>query len=252
NGTYNEEIGRLLEAAVEARCNVLVSGGTSSGKTSLLNALAFHIPMAERVVTIEDTAELSLNHPHVVRLESRPGGFDGSGVVTIRDLLRNTLRMRPDRIIVGEVRGGEVLEMLQAMNTGHDGSMGTVHASSPRECLYRLEMLAGFAGFQGTEASLRRQIANAIDFIVQIGRLSNGRRRILSITEVTGMSDNIVSTQELYRYEARVTPEGDEIDHWESLGIHPHSPKLARFRNTLVSSGGGFGGTFGRGGGFNV
>lgn len=150
------------------------------------------------------------------------------------------------------MRGGEVLEMLQAMNTGHDGSMGTVHASSPRECLYRLEMLAGFAGFQGTEASLRRQIANAIDFIVQIGRLSNGRRRILSITEVTGMSDNIVSTQELYRYEARVTPEGDEIDHWESLGIHPHSPKLARFRNTLVSSGGGFGGNFGRGGGFNV
>ncbi len=152
-------------------------------------------------MTIEDTAELSLNHPHVVRLESRPGGFDGAGVVTIRDLLRNTLRMRPDRIIVGEVRGGEVLEMLQAMNTGHDGSMGTVHASSPRECLYRLEMLAGFAGFQGTESSLRRQIANAIDFIVQIGRLSNGRRRILSITEVTGLSDNIIATQELYRYE---------------------------------------------------
>ncbi|KUY54407.1 CpaF family protein [Burkholderia sp. RF2-non_BP3] len=260
NGTYNDEIGALLEAAVEARCNVLVSGGTSSGKTSLLNALAFHIPEAERVVTIEDTAELSLNHPHVVRLESRPGGFDGSGVVTIRDLLRNTLRMRPDRIIVGEVRGGEVLEMLQAMNTGHDGSMGTVHASSPRECLYRLEMLAGFAGFQGTESSLRRQIANAIDFIVQIGRLSNGRRRILSITEVTGLSDNIIATQELYRYEARVTPEGEEIDHWESLGIHPHSPKLARFRQTLTNGamgGGGFGGGFGgggfgRGGGFNV
>jgi pilus assembly protein CpaF len=151
--------------------------------------------------------------------------------------------------------------MLQAMNTGHDGSMGTVHASSPRECLYRLEMLAGFAGFQGTESSLRRQIANAIDFIVQIGRLSNGRRRILSITEVTGLSDNIISTQELYRYEARVTPEGEEIDHWESLGIHPHSPKLARFRQTLANSGfgdtGGFGGGFGgggfgRGGGFNV
>lgn len=233
NGTYNAEIGALLEAAVAARCNVLVSGGTSSGKTSLLNALACHIPEPERVVTIEDTAELSLNHPHVVRLESRPGGFDGSGLVTIRDLLRNTLRMRPDRIIVGEVRGGEVLEMLQAMNTGHDGSMGTVHASSPRECLYRLEMLAGFAGFQGTESSLRRQIANAIDFIVQIGRLSNGRRRILSITEVTGLSDTIIATQELYRYDPILDADGEEVDNWTSLGIHPHSPKLARFKNML-------------------
>jgi pilus assembly protein CpaF len=245
NGTYSEEIGVLLDAAVAARCNVLVSGGTSSGKTSLLNALAFHIPESERVVTIEDTAELSLNHPHVVRLESRPGGFDGSGLVTIRDLLRNTLRMRPDRIIVGEVRGGEVLEMLQAMNTGHDGSMGTVHASSPRECLYRLEMLAGFAGFQGTESSLRRQIANAIDFIVQIGRLSNGRRRILSITEVTGLSDTIIATQELYRYEPLVNADGEEVDHWTSLGIHPHSPKLARFRSQL---GAGFDDGFSRGG----
>ncbi|SDE25768.1 CpaF family protein [Paraburkholderia lycopersici] len=244
NGTFIPEIGSLLEAAVTVRCNILISGGTSSGKTSLLNALAFHIAEAERVVTIEDTAELSLNHPHVVRLESRPGGFDGAGTVTIRDLMRNTLRMRPDRIIVGEVRGGEVLEMLQAMNTGHDGSMATVHASSPRECLYRLEMLAGFAGFQGTESSLRRQIANAIDFIVQIGRLSNGRRRILSVTEVTGLSDDIISTQELYRYEPVTTPEGEELDRWDTLGIHPHSPKLARFRQSIsASSGFGMGGS---------
>ena len=249
NGTYHDEIGQLLEAAVAARCNVLISGGTSSGKTSLLNALAFHIPEPERIVTIEDTAELSLNHPHVVRLESRPGGFDGAGLVTIRDLLRNSLRMRPDRIIVGEVRGGEVLEMLQAMNTGHDGSMGTVHASSPRECLYRLEMLAGFAGFQGTESSLRRQIANAIDFIVQIGRLSNGRRRILSVTEVTGLSDTIIATQELYRYEPILGADGEEIDNWVSLGIHPHSPKLARARH---ATGGTFGGGFDMGGGFRV
>jgi pilus assembly protein CpaF len=260
NGTFNQEISALLDAAVAARCNVLVSGGTSSGKTSLLNALAFFIPKHERVVTIEDTAELSLNHPHVVRLESRPGGFDGAGVVSIRDLLRNTLRMRPDRIIVGEVRGGEVLEMLQAMNTGHDGSMGTVHASSARECLYRLEMLAGFAGFQGTESSLRRQIANAIDFIVQIGRLSNGRRRILSITEVTGLSDNIVATQELYRYEPVLLEGGEEQDNWVSLGIHPSSPKLAKYRQTLGNDmrerdnfNDGFGRGFGRsGGGFNV
>ncbi|WP_250469515.1 CpaF family protein [Caballeronia sp. GAFFF2] len=258
NSTFNQEISSLLEAAVEARCNVLVSGGTSSGKTSLLNALAFFIPKHERVVTIEDTAELSLNHPHVVRLESRPGGFDGAGVVSIRDLLRNTLRMRPDRIIVGEVRGGEVLEMLQAMNTGHDGSMGTVHASSPRECLYRLEMLAGFAGFQGTEASLRRQIANAIDFIVQIGRLSNGKRRILSVTEVTGLSDNIIAMQELYRYDPVADANGEETDRWTSLGIHPSSPKLAKYRQALGASlaegfgksgGGGFGGF---GGGFRV
>ncbi|HWX11450.1 MAG TPA: CpaF family protein [Trinickia sp.] len=250
NGTYNAEIGALLEAAVAARCNVLVSGGTSSGKTSLLNALALHIPEAERVVTIEDTAELSLNHPHVVRLESRPGGFDGAGLVTIRDLLRNSLRMRPDRIIVGEVRGGEVLEMLQAMNTGHDGSMGTIHASSPRECLYRLEMLAGFAGFQGTESSLRRQIANAVDFIVQIGRLSNGRRRILSITEVTGLSDTIIATQELYRYEPLIGADGEEVDNWASLEIHPHSPKLARFR--LALGGSTFDGGFAPGGSFRV
>jgi pilus assembly protein CpaF len=253
NGTFNQDIASLLQAAVDARCNVLVSGGTSSGKTSLLNALAFFIPKHERVVTIEDTAELSLNHPHVVRLESRPGGFDGAGVVSIRDLLRNTLRMRPDRIIVGEVRGGEVLEMLQAMNTGHDGSMGTVHASSPRECLYRLEMLAGFAGFQGTEASLRRQIANAIDFIVQIGRLSNGRRRILSVTEVTGLSDNIIAMQELYRYEPSVDASGNEEDRWTWLGIHPSSTKLAKFRQALgvaLSEGFGHPGRFG--GGFNV
>ncbi|AHN73422.1 CpaF family protein [Pandoraea pnomenusa] len=229
-GSFNEEIYALLEAAVRSRCNILVSGGTSSGKTSLLNALASFIPATERVVTVEDTAELSLNHPHVVRLESRQGGFDGSGEVTIRDLIRNSLRMRPDRIIVGEVRGSEVLEMMQAMNTGHEGSMATIHANSPRECLYRLEMLAGFAGFQGSESSLRRQITSALDFIVQIGRLSSGRRRILSITEVTGVSDTVISTQELYRHETVVGPDGEEKDRWISLGLQPHSPKLQRYR----------------------
>jgi pilus assembly protein CpaF len=237
-GTLDPGMAQLLEIAVRARCNVLVSGGTSSGKTSLLNALATFIPETERVVTIEDTAELSLGHAHVVRLESRPGGFDGAGLVSIRDLLRNSLRMRPDRIIVGEVRGAEVIEMLQAMNTGHDGSMGTIHASSPRECLYRLEMLAGFAGYQGSEASLRRQIANAIDFIVQIGRLSGGQRRILSISEITGVNDNVVAMQELYRYEPQVTADGQEHDRWVSLGIAPHSPKVTRFRQTLQRTAG--------------
>jgi len=237
-GTMDAAMAQLLEMAVKARCNILVSGGTSSGKTSLLNALASFIPESERVITIEDTAELSLNHPHVVRLESRPGGFDGAGVISIRDLLRNSLRMRPDRIIVGEVRGAEVIEMMQAMNTGHDGSMGTIHASSPRECLYRLEMLAGFAGYQGSEVSLRRQIANAVDFILQIGRLSNGQRRILSVTEVTGVNDNMVAMQELYRHEVTHGPQGEERERWVSLGIAPHAPKLARFRQALQRTNG--------------
>ncbi|NYE23074.1 pilus assembly protein CpaF [Pigmentiphaga litoralis] len=232
-GTFNEEIHRLLSVAVRERCNILVSGGTSSGKTSLLNALAFFVPETERVVTVEDTAELSLNHPHVVRLESRQGGFEGAGAVTIRDLIRNSLRMRPDRVVVGEVRGPEVMDMLQAMNTGHEGSMATIHANSPRECLYRIEMLAGFAGFQGSEDSLRRQIASALDFVVQIGRLSNGRRRITSISEVTGMGDNVIATQELFRYESFIAPDGEEKDRWISLGIHPHTPKLAKYRDQL-------------------
>lgn len=236
-GTYNDEIFRLLEAAVHQRCNILISGGTSSGKTSLLNALAFFIPESERIVTVEDTAELSLNHPHVVRLESRQGGYDGAGLVSIRDLIRNSLRMRPDRVVVGEVRSAEVMDMLQAMNTGHEGSMTTIHANSPRECLYRIEMLAGFAGYQGSEDSLRRQIASALDFIVQIGRLSNGKRRILSITEVTGMGDNVITTQELYRYESVVDADGQEQDQWTSLGIHPHTPKLARFRQEWYDNG---------------
>lgn len=229
-GTYNEEIFRLLNIAVQNRCNIMISGGTSSGKTSLLNALAFFISETERLVTIEDTAELSLNHPHVVRLEARQGGYDGSGQVNIRDLIRNSLRMRPDRIIVGEVRSAEVMDMLQAMNTGHEGSMTTIHANSPRECLYRIEMLAGFAGYQGSEESLRRQIASALDFIIQIGRLPNGQRRVLSVTEITGMGDNVIATQELYRHESYIDPNGLEQDRWKSLGIHPHTPKLAEMR----------------------
>jgi pilus assembly protein CpaF len=223
----------LLHAMVLGRCNILISGGTSSGKTSLLNALASFVPHDERVVTIEDTAELSLNHPHVVRLESRMGGADGSGVVSIRELVRNSLRMRPDRIVVGEVRGAEVLEMLQAMNTGHDGSMATIHANSPRDCLYRMEMLAGFAGFQGSEESLRRQIASAVDFIVQISRLAGGRRVILSITEVTGVTDSMVTTQELFRHEGYVDNDNVERDRWVGLGFHPHSHKLEPFRQFL-------------------
>jgi pilus assembly protein CpaF len=199
----------------------------------LLNALASYIPLNERVITIEDTAELSLNHPHVVRLESRVGGFDGSGAVSTRDLLRNSLRMRPDRIVVGEVRGAEVLEMLQAMNTGHDGSMSTIHANSPRDALSRLEMLAGFAGFKGTEDSLRRQVASAIDFVIQIARLSNGHRVISSVTEITGLTDKIITTQEMFRHETFIDVNGSERNRWPALGFHPHTRKLEPFREFL-------------------
>ena len=232
-GAFDKPMYALLNAMVRGRCNILISGGTSSGKTSLLNALASFIPHNERVVSVEDTAELALNHPHVVRLESRMGGFDGAGTVSIRDLVRNSLRMRPDRIVVGEVRGAEVLEMLQAMNTGHDGSMATIHANSPRDCLYRLEMLAGFAGFQGSEDSLRRQIAGALDFIVQIGRLANGRRVILSITEVLGVSDTLITTQEMFKHESVTEIDGHERDRWNGLGFQPHCPKLEPFRQEL-------------------
>jgi len=239
-GTFDRAIRSLLEAMVLGRCNIIVSGGTSSGKTSLLNALASFIPHQERVITIEDTAELSLNHPHVVRLESRIGSFDGEGMVSIRDLVRNSLRMRPDRIVVGEVRGTEVLEMLQAMNTGHDGSMSTIHANSPRDALYRLEMLAGFAGFQGSENSLRRQISSAVDFIVQIARLSSGRRVISSITEVTGVGDNIITTQDMYKHESFIDRDGKDTDRWMSLGLQPHTTKLEPFRQMLRESSGPF------------
>lgn len=229
-GSFNKEIYHLLKAAVEKRCNILISGGTSSGKTSLLNAMAFFIAPNERLVTVEDTAELSLNHPHVVRLEARQAGFDGGGEVSIRELIRNCLRMRPDRVIVGEVRGSEVMDMLQAMSTGHDGSMATIHANSARECIHRIEMLAGFAGFQGSEESLRRQIASAIDFIIQIGRLPNGKRRLLSVTELTGMSDTVISTQELYSYKPILDAQGEEEDNWQGLGILPHTHKLAGYK----------------------
>lgn len=237
-GAFDPAIYALLDAMVRGRCNILISGGTSSGKTSLLNALASFIPQGERVVTIEDTAELSLNHPHVVRLESRIGGADGDGEVGIRDLMRNSLRMRPDRIVLGEVRGPEVLEMLQAMNTGHDGSMATIHANSARDCLYRMEMLAGFAGFQGSEDSLRRQIASAVDFIVQISRLGNGRRIVTSITEITGVSDAIITSQEMYRHEPWVDANGLEQSRWVGLGFHPHTYKLEPFRDYLRQAAG--------------
>jgi len=231
-GTFDSRVYELMQEAVRKRCNLVVSGATSTGKTSMLNVLAEFIPPGERLITIEDTAELQLNHHHVVRLESRPGGHEGAGAISIRDLVKNSLRMRPDRVVVGEVRGAEVLDMLQAMSTGHDGSMGTIHASTPRDCLHRLEMLSGFAGFTGNEMSLRRQIASALDLIVQIVRLPSGKRRIYSITEVAGIVDDNILLQDLYRHESRLGPDGQELDNWVPVVPYPKNPKISHIRLT--------------------
>jgi len=231
-GAYNRPVMELLQAAVRSHCNLVVSGATSTGKTSMLNVLAEFIQPGERIITVEDTAELRLNHSHVVRLESRPGGQEGAGAVSIRELVKNSLRMRPDRIVVGEVRGAEVLDMLQAMSTGHDGSMGTIHASTPRDCIQRLEMLSGFAGFTGSEASLRRQIGSALDIIVQIARLPSGKRRVVNVTEVAGMADDNIILQDLFRYEGRLSSDGQEVDAWVPMVPYPKNSKISKIRLT--------------------
>ncbi len=219
SGTFNEEMLVFLESAVQRRCNILISGGTGAGKTTLLNVLSRSISPYERLVTIEDAAELQIGHEHVVRLETRPPNVDGRGEVTARDLMRNALRMRPDRVLLGEVRSHEVLDMLQAMNTGHDGCMSTVHANSPRDALLRLEMLAGFAGFQGQEVTLKHMIATALDLVIQVGRLADGRRRVLAISEVLGVQDERIVTNELFVYQP-------ERKAFESTGLSAASPKL--------------------------
>lgn len=202
NGTVSEPVLDYLQIRVQNRANLLVVGGTGSGKTTLLNLLSGWIPDAERVVTIEDAAELRLDHAHTVRLESRPPNLEGERAVTTRDLVRNALRMRPDRIIVGEVRGDEVLDMLQAMNTGHDGSMTTLHANSCADAIHRLELLAGFAGFTGTEVTLRGQVVSAIDLMVHVSRLPDGARRLMSITEIRGIHDGHVELADVFRFDA--------------------------------------------------
>jgi pilus assembly protein CpaF len=211
-GALNDAMEQLLQVAVRARKNIVVCGGTGSGKTTLLNAIAALIPAGERIVTVEDAAELALHHEHVVALEARPRNLEGQGEVTIRDLVRNALRMRPDRIIVGECRGGEALDMLQAMNTGHEGSLTTAHANSPRDLLARLEIMSLMAGIDLPLAAIRSQIAGAIDLIVHQTRYPCGTRRISSIVEVTGIDSGIVQTQELFRFE-RTGPAGGEFRH---------------------------------------
>ncbi|WP_091532459.1 CpaF family protein [Fontimonas thermophila] len=208
-GTLSAAELQFLKERVEKRTNLIVVGGTGSGKTTFLNLLSQWIPHDERVITVEDAAELRLQHPHVVRLETRPPNLEGERAVTARDLVRNALRMRPDRIIVGEVRGDEVLDMLQAMNTGHDGSMTTLHANSTRDAIHRLELLAGFAGYTGSEITFRGQIASAIQLMVHVSRLKGGERRVMSITEVLGTRGHEMIMRDLFRYDLE---RGEHVD----------------------------------------
>jgi pilus assembly protein CpaF len=199
--TLTPEIGELLKGIVRAKLNVIISGGTGSGKTTLLNILSRFIPEAERIVTIEDAAELQLKQEHVVRLETRPPNIEGKGEVVQRDLVRNSLRMRPDRIILGEVRGAESFDMLQAMNTGHDGSLTTIHANSPRDALLRLETMVAMANLDIPSRFLRRYISSAIDVIIQVSRMVDGTRRLVSLQEIVGMEGDIITTQEIFAFE---------------------------------------------------
>ncbi len=222
-GAFSEEMAAYLQAAVSTRLNIIVSGGTGSGKTTTLNALSGFIDNSERILTIEDTAELQLQQVHVGRMESRPANVEGKGAVSQRDCLRNALRMRPDRIIVGETRGEEVIDMLQAMNTGHDGSMTTIHANSARDAVSRLENMVAMAGIEMPLKAVRNQIASAVNLFVQISRLQDGSRRMMSITEITGMEGEVISMQEVFRYERLgLTPDGKIIGHFTATGVRSH------------------------------
>ena len=222
----------LLEASVKAKLNIIISGGTGSGKTTLLNALSVFINAKERIVTIEDAAELQLKQPHVVRLETRPANLEGGGAVRQRELLVNSLRMRPDRIVVGEVRGEEALDMLQAMNTGHDGSLTTIHANSPRDAISRLEVMVSMANSNMQVNAIRQQIASAVHLLVQASRFSDGSRRVTGITEVTGMEGNIITLQDLFVFEKRgIDPDGRVIGRFAATGIRP------KFYEKLLSAG---------------
>ena len=222
-GTLTQEGASFIQACVLARANIVVSGGTGTGKTTLLNVCSGFIPIDERIVTIEDAAELQLHQEHVCRMESRPPDINGEGRIPIRDLVINSLRMRPDRIVVGECRGGEALDMLQAMNTGHDGSLTTIHANSPRECLSRLETLVLMAGMDLPLKAIRQQIAGAINLIIQLSRLKDGSRKVVSIAEVIGMEGEMITMQEIFRFESKgANPQtGKIIGDFNPSGIRP-------------------------------
>ncbi len=221
-GTITPHMAKLLQGAVKARLNILISGGTGTGKTTLLNILSEYIPGDERIVSIEDSAELQLKQEHVVRLETRPPNIEGAGAVNQRELVRNSLRMRPDRIIVGEVRGGEALDMLQAMNTGHDGSLSTIHANAPRDALARLETMVLMAGMDLPERAIREQVASAINIIIQLARMSDGTRKIIRLSEITGMEGNIIVMQDIFAYEKMgVSTDGKVIGEFKATGVRP-------------------------------
>lgn len=222
----------VLRKAVWGRVTVLISGGTGTGKTTALNALSGAIPNDERLITVEDAAELQLQQPHVIRLETRPPNLEGKGEIRQRELVKNCLRMRPDRIILGEVRGEEAFDMLQAMNTGHEGSMATIHSNTPRDALMRLESMVSMAGMAGSESSVRSQIANAVGLIVQLERLSDGTRKFVSITEITGMEGDVIQSQEIFKYvKTGIGPEGQVIGEFRATGIRP------KFATALLARG---------------
>jgi pilus assembly protein CpaF len=232
NQTLTSQMLELLRGCVYTRLNILVSGGTGAGKTTLLNVLSSFISNRERIVTIEDAAELQLHQEHVVRLETRPPNVEGKGAVRQRQLVINTLRMRPDRIIVGEVRGEEALDMLQAMNTGHDGSLTTIHANSPRDAFTRLETMVAMANLNIPESATRRQIASAIDLVVQVTRLSDGKRKVTTIAEVTGMEGEVITMQDIFVFKKlAIGPKGEVLGEFVPTGIRP------KFAERLVTSG---------------
>ena len=222
NGALTKEIAILFEMCVRARLNIIISGGTGAGKTTLLNAMSAYIPSDERIVTIEDSAELQLQQPHIVRLETRPMNIEGKGEVSQRDLVRNALRMRPDRIVIGEVRGGEAIDMLQAMNTGHDGSLTTIHANTTRDALARLETMIQMTGMRLSDRAMRQQVASAVNLVIQVARLTDGTRRITSISEITGMEGEMITMQEIFQFERTgVDSAGKVMGRFRTTGIRP-------------------------------
>ena len=236
-GSVPAQVAEVLKAVVKARRNVLISGGTGSGKTTMLNAMSAFVDNRERIVTIEDSAELQLQQEHVVRLETRPRNIEGKGEITQRDLVKNSLRMRPDRIIVGEVRAGEAFDMLQAMNTGHDGSMTTVHANTARDALSRVEQMIGMSGIDIPPRAARAQIASAINVVIQVGRLSDGRRKLLSLSELTGMEGEVVTMQEIFRFrQTGVAADGQVLGKFEATGIRPKFIEQVMAHGVMLSA----------------
>jgi len=231
-GSLTQDIGDVLSGVVFSRLNVLISGGTGSGKTTMLNVTSGFIPEDERIVTIEDSAELQLQQPHVVRLETRPPNIEGKGMITQRDLVRNSLRMRPDRIIVGEVRGEEAVDMLQAMNTGHDGSLTTIHANTPRDALFRIENMFAMAGYNMPIKAIRSQIASAIDVVLQLERMEDGRRRVVSVQEIDGMEGDIITMTEIFRFQRSGTDEDGNV-----LGRYLATGNVPKFHDRLQQRG---------------